>query len=110
MPNNSLEQGYSSDDAQMDLDSVPQANGNSTTNGSGDNQDPAQPRPLMPSYLHTDPRPDDFAHAGLRRGIALALDHVGFDSADAIAIESFALATEECMIFPSTAIHVHLIC
>lgn len=96
MSENPLKRKYSSEDADMDIDSVPQANGNDTTNGAGDNRGSTEPRRLTPSFLHTDPRPDDFAHAGLRRGIALALDHVGFGSADAIAVESFALATEEC--------------
>lgn len=97
MSTNSLKRKYSSDDVDVDMDSLPQANG--TTNGVGDDLDLDAPqlRPQTPSFLHTDPRPDDFAHAGMRRSIALALDHVGFDSADTVAVESFALATEECM-------------
>lgn len=109
MSNDSLKRKYSSDDSEMDLDSVPQANGNVTTNGTGDNRASTETRRLTPHFLHTDPRPDDFAHAGLRRGIALALDHVGFDSADTIAVESFALATEECTT-RNTATQLYLLC
>lgn len=98
MSNYSLKRKYSSDDADVDMDSVPLASGNGTANGAEDSAGSTEPPVFASSFLHTDPRPDDFAHAGLRRGIALALDHVGFDSADAIAVESFALATEKCTI------------
>ncbi|CAI4214991.1 unnamed protein product [Parascedosporium putredinis] len=42
-----------------------------------------------------DHRPIDVSHAGLKRSIALVLDHVGFDGADTEAVASFALAVEE---------------
>lgn len=90
-----LKRKYSSDDVEMAMDSVPWANG--TANGVEDGHDAPQLHRPTPSFLHADPRPDDFAHSGIRRSIALALDHVGFDSADTAAVESFALATEECM-------------
>ena len=88
---NPLKRKHSSEDFEM--------SGATQPNGSTVSDDRAAPelRRVTPSFLHTDPRPDDFAHAGIRRGIALALDHVGFESADAVAVESFALATEECM-------------
>lgn len=79
----------------MAMDSVPWANG---ATQESDSHGASQIHRLTPSFLHADPRPDDFAHAGLRRSIALALNHVGFDNADAVAVESFALATEECTV------------
>ena len=79
----------------MAMDSVPWVNG---ATHEGDNHATSQTHRLTPSFLHADPRPDDFAHAGLRRSIALALNHVGFENADAVAVESFALATEECTV------------
>jgi hypothetical protein len=36
------------------------------------------------------------AQLGLQRSIALALNHVGFDSAAPDALQSFALAVETC--------------
>ena len=94
MAYNSMKRKYSNDDVEMDLDSIPQANG--ATNGVENGHHTPEPHRATPSFLHVDPRPDDVAHAGMRRSIALALDHVGFDSADTAAVESFALATEEC--------------
>lgn len=90
MSPNPLKRKYSSED--VDMGGVPQANGSTPSDDSA----AAEHHRITPSFLHTDSRPDDFAHAGIRRGIALALDHVGFESADAVAVESFALATEEC--------------
>ena len=99
------------DGVEMDMASVPWADG---TAGEGENSEGAtRPHRLTPSPFHIDPRPDDFAHAGVRRGVALALGHVGFDSADAIAVESFALATEECMAsrtYASRQSYVHSRC
>jgi hypothetical protein len=87
-----IKRQHSADDVDMDL--LP------LLPGAEDYQDGGADMPIRPSvasFLQPDHRPDDFAHAGLRRGIALALDHVGFDGANPIAVESFALATEECM-------------
>lgn len=39
---------------------------------------------------------DELANKGLRRGIALALDKVGFDGAAPEAMESFAAMAEAC--------------
>lgn len=90
MSPNPMKRKYSSEDVEMD--GADQANGSTP----GDDSAAAEHHRLTPSSLHTDARPDDFAHAGIRRGIALALDHVGFESADTVAVESFALAAEEC--------------
>lgn len=99
---NTLKRKHSSEDVDMvdmEMDIGAQANGNGATPGVDDVHDAIRlRRPNATTALfHTDPRPDDFAHAGLRRGMALALAHVGFDAADPAAIESFALAAEECM-------------
>lgn len=44
---------------------------------------------------------DELANKGLRRGIALALDKVGFDGAAPEAMESFAAMAEACECFES---------
>lgn len=87
---NPLKRKYPSEDVEMG--GADQADGSTPSDDSA----AAEHHRITPSFLHTAARPDDFAHAGIRRGIALALDHVGFESADAVAVESFALAAEEC--------------
>ena len=42
------------------------------------------------------PQHEECAHSLLTRSIALALEAVGFESADPVAIESFRAETEEC--------------
>ncbi|SPO07136.1 uncharacterized protein DNG_09830 [Cephalotrichum gorgonifer] len=83
---NSLKRKHSSEDVEMDM--------GAPTDDAHD-RNSAQLHSSTASFLHPDPRPNDIAHAGLRRGMALALDHVGFSAADPVAIESFALAVEE---------------
>lgn len=84
-----VEMGNSSD-ANGALDAVPAPSGD------------APPTPTQSAStaiaVVADHRPIDVSHAGLRRSIALVLDHVGFDGADTEAVASFALAVEECML------------
>jgi len=51
---------------------------------------------------------DDLANKGLRRGIALALDKVGFDGAAPEAMESFAAMAEACKCFVEAPIYSQL--
>ena len=45
----------------------------------------------------------------LTRSIALALEAVGFESADPVAVESFRAETEECTAQSSAGLRVYLI-
>ncbi|PKS07428.1 hypothetical protein jhhlp_006031 [Lomentospora prolificans] len=81
-----------SSDGDVEMDMVPDTKSTPDASGSADTTS-RQAAPV--ATVVSDPRPVDVAYGGLKRSIALALDHVGFDAADAEAIESFTLAAEE---------------
>lgn len=54
--------------------------------------------PPVSATAITTPSPEHQAQLGLKRSIALALQHVGFDGATPEAMESYAATVETCMI------------
>jgi transcription initiation factor TFIID subunit 8 len=55
-----------------------------------------EPAPKAAQHISPIITPDELAKKGLRRGIALALQQVGFEGAAPEAMESFVAMTETC--------------
>ena len=51
---------------------------------------------VLPYRGATRPNTDAFGRDGIRRACALALDHVGFESASTEALESYTTTVETC--------------
>ena len=64
----------------------------------------SSPEPIYEAFVDSDsesgsvnePTSEDLGRDGLRRSIALTLQHVGFDSASPEAMESFTAVAETC--------------
>lgn len=66
---------------------------------------PSAPSPFSSGAMTT----DELAKKGLRRGIALALQKVGFEGAAPEAMESFATMAETCMHTPEISFAFELL-